>query len=248
MMNRLLLLLIAASAAALIGPRHISADNSNLGLAYEDLRDAMYNDEPLETVSARYDNALEELADAFVSSRERHLWASRLEYMMGRACKARDQKPEAAGHYERGLEHVEAAMAGGVFSEGWRMMSEHISQLCLVKDIGFILSNGRKVAQYAENALALDPENVAAQIILAAAKVYPPAVFGGNPRIGIVMMQQALDLGAREKDDLFNIYSGIGLAYSKLGQKAAARGWFEKALELYPNNEYVNGEYRKVLD
>jgi tetratricopeptide (TPR) repeat protein len=246
--KHLLLLLIAVSAASLFCPRSAQAEGSNLRLAYEALRDAMYNDEPLAAVELRYNRAQEELVAAFIGPRERNLWGSRLEYMMGRACKVRDEKERAAFHYENGLARAEAAMAGGGSSEAWRMMSENISQLCLVRDLGFILANGLKVGEYAEKALALDPTNPAAQIILAAAKVYPPAVFGGNPRVGILMMQEALDLGARERDDMFNIYSGIALAHSKLGHKSEAKGWFEKALELYPGNRYVNEEYRKVRD
>jgi tetratricopeptide (TPR) repeat protein len=73
-------------------------------------------------------------------------------------------------------------------------------------------------------------------------------VFGGNPRVGIEMMRRVLERGAREKDDLFNIYSGIGLAYGKIKNREAALKWLEMALELYPNNEYVNEEYRKILD
>jgi len=241
-------MLTVVSAAALLQPPPARAEGSNLRVAYEAMRDCMYNDEPLERVERCYGRALEELAAAFLGSRERSLWASRLEYVMGRAYKVRENKQAAAAHYERGLEHAEKAMAGGVFSEGWRMMSENISQLCLVKDIGFILANGLKVGDYAEKAVALDPANVGARIILAAAKVYPPAMFGGNPRTGIAMMQQVLDLEPWEKDDLFNIYSGIGLAHSKLGQKEEARSWFRKALQLYPGNEYVNEEYRKVLE
>ncbi|MBN1835314.1 MAG: tetratricopeptide repeat protein [Spirochaetales bacterium] len=244
-MKPLVLILIILIAAAVAVPL-LRAESSNLGIAYEALRDSTYNDEPLAEVEARYAAALEELAVAFVGPRERSLWASRLEYMMGRAYQVRECKEAAAEHYERGLEQAEQSMAGGAHSEGWRMMSENISQLCLVEDLGFLLANGRKVAEYAEKAQALDPGNVAAQIILAAAKVYPPAVVGGNPRTGIVMMQQALDLGATEKDDLFNIYSGMALAHSKLGRKEEACAWFEKALQLYPGNEYVTEEYRKL--
>ncbi|MBN1836606.1 MAG: hypothetical protein JW820_12200, partial [Spirochaetales bacterium] len=138
-MKRLVLILIAV-AAALVAVPAARADSSNLRIAYEALRDAMYNDEPLVEVELRYACALKELASAFVGSRERNLWASRLEYLMGRACKIRERKEAAAEHYERGLEYAEKSMTGGAYSEGWRMMSENISQLCLVKDLGFILA------------------------------------------------------------------------------------------------------------
>ena len=152
----------------------------------------------------------------------------------------------AASHYEKGLAYIERVPECDVFSEGWRMRSEHIGQLCLVKGLGFLLANGRKVVGCAAQALELDPANAAAQIIVAASKVYPPALFGGNPAIGIELMQKALAMGTAERDDLFNIYSGIGLAYGKLKNSEEARCWLEKALELYPGNLFVRGEYWKL--
>jgi tetratricopeptide (TPR) repeat protein len=244
----LLLFSIAAVAAGLVIPQDSGAESLNLRSAYECLRDAAYNDEPLDAVTRHYEIALQELEQAFVGSRERSLWASRLEYMMGRAFQAWDRKEEAAAHYERGLAHTEAAMAGGAFSEGWRMTSEHVSQLCLVKDLGYLLANGRKVTEYAEKAVALDPANVGARIILAAGKIYAPVVVGGNPRVGLAMMREILDLAPGEKDDLFNIYSGIGLACAKLGRRREARQWYEKALGLYPNNRYLYKEFCKLED
>jgi tetratricopeptide (TPR) repeat protein len=104
------------------------------------------------------------------------------------------------------------------------------------------------VMSYAEKAIALDPRNAAARIIVAASKVYPPPVFGGNPGRGIELMREALALGTAEKDDLFNIYSGIGIAYSKMDDKAAARPWMDKALALYPGNEYIRQELSRLSD
>ena len=76
--------------------------------------------------------------------------------------------------------------------------------------------------------------------------VYPPAMFGGNPKRGIELMQGALALGTAERDDLFNIYLGIGLAYGKLKNTAEARRWLAMALELYPGSAYAKTEYEKL--
>jgi tetratricopeptide (TPR) repeat protein len=245
--QRCLFILIAVAAAAVLpAAQRTGAEPLNLRCAYERLRDAAYDGEPVEVVAGRYELAVEELRGAFIGPRERNLWASRLEYMMGRACRAWDQRGAAAGYFEKGLAYTQAAMADGEFSEGWRMMSEHVGQLCMVEDLGYLVANGRKVTEFAQRAVALDPRNVAARIILAAGKVYAPAMFGGNPRTGINMMEETLALGAREKDDLFNIYSGIAYAYAKIGRREEALNWWEKALVLYPNNQYANKEYRKL--
>jgi tetratricopeptide (TPR) repeat protein len=59
-------------------------------------------------------------------------------------------------------------------------------------------------------------------------------------------MREALAMGTAERDDLFNIYSGIGLAYGKLRDLEEARRWLGKALELYPGNVYARAEYGKL--
>jgi tetratricopeptide (TPR) repeat protein len=245
-MRRLLLLLCLVGALA--GPLPLYAEAGGLHPAYERLRDATYDDEPLPRIETLYSGALAALLAARLAQPEDGLWRSRIEYLMGRAYQNREQKQAAAEHYERGLAQAEAVLAEAEVSDGWRMRSENLSQLCLVKELGFLLANGTKVGQYAEKALELDPRNAAAQIILASGKIYPPPLFGGNPRRGIHMMQQALVLGAAQKDDLFNIYSGIGLAHSKLREREEARKWFARALEVFPNNRYVNEQMAGLDD
>jgi tetratricopeptide (TPR) repeat protein len=213
---------------------------------YEALRDALYNSESVPRLEELHGRVLEALAAAPADFPQRKLWESRVENLIGRGYQVAGDKKKAAAHFERGLALSEEAQREAPCSEGWRWMSENIGQLCLVKDLGFLIANGLKTVRYAEKALALDPRNAAAQIIIASGKVYPPAVFGGNPRMGVELMQRALDMGTNERDDLFNIYSGIGLAYGKLKNPEEARRWLLKALELYPGNRYIQGEEAKL--
>ena len=206
----------------------------------------MYNDEPLENLEGLYGQAVRALDRAALPPHDAALWRSRIEYMLARGYHARADRAGAEARYREGLAWAEAVVEQCPCSEGWRMMSEHIGQLCLVKGLGFLLANGRKVVAYAEKALELDPDNVGAQVIVAASKVYPPRAFGGNPAIGIELMQRALSMGTAERDDLFNIYSGIGLAHGKLKNIEEARRWLREALELYPGNLFIQGEYART--
>jgi tetratricopeptide (TPR) repeat protein len=245
-----------AALAALLAPSHSVSQGAGteeihaetVRYTYESLRDATYNSEPLKTLELLYEQALDSLNRAELPPRTKALLGSRIEFLLARGYQAAGKKPQAASHYEEGLAYIERVPECEVFSEGWQMRSEHIGQLCLVKGLGFLLANGRKVVGCAAQALELDPANAAAQIIVAASKVYPPALFGGNPAIGIELMQKALAMGTAERDDLFNIYSGIGLAYGKLKNIEEARCWLEKALELYPGNLFVRGEYKKLVN
>ena len=244
---KLLFLLPPLLLASLAFPLSAAPDPSAaVRRAYDDLRDAAYDNAPIGRIESLYREARAQVEAAGLDASTRSYWLSRVEYMMGRGYQAWELEEEAGGHYEAGLGLTGRALEGGDFSEGWRMMSEHQGQLCIVKELGYLLANGPKVLRYAKIAAELDPQNAAAQILLAAAKIYPPPIAGGNPQVGIEMMGRALSLGAAETDDLFNIYSGIGVAYAKLGDSRRAVRWLELALELYPNNRYVRGEYEKL--
>jgi tetratricopeptide (TPR) repeat protein len=224
----------------------LQANPANYQLAYEELRDAMYDYRPLPQVEAVFQSAVSMVEEENLGERQRLYWLSRLEYVMGRAYQSREDKKRAAPHFEAGLDYAQRAVELEEFSDGWRMMAENIGQLLLVRGTSFLLSNWTKGPQYAQRALKTDPENVPARIYLAAAKVYPPAIAGGDPAKGIEMLTQTLALQSGEKDDLFNIYSGLGICYGKLRRKAEASEWLLKALELYPNNAFARKELTKV--
>lgn len=228
----------------------LAADNAGgpvaVRTAYEELRDAIYNSETPDRFVALYERAIDVLGDVDLPEADRLLWRSRIEYMVARGYQAVEDKKQAIAHYESGISFLDRLQPDRVSSESWRMTSECVSQLCLLKSTAYVITNGPKVSTYAEKALALDPRNAAAKVIIAAAKVYPPAMFGGNPKRGIELMQDALATGTADRDDLFNIYSGIGLAYGKLKDTENARRWLEKALELYPGNAFAREEYRKL--
>jgi tetratricopeptide (TPR) repeat protein len=214
--------------------------------AYELLRDGAYNDERLETLESLYAQANQALEEAVLPSEPQALWRSRIEYMAARGYQSHSSKAEALAHFEKGLGFAETALKLNQSSEAWRMRSEHLSQMCLLKGTGYLMANGTKVIAFAEKALQLDPANAAARVIVANSKIYPPALFGGNPAAGIRLMQEALARGNAARDDLFNIYSGIGVAYEKLKDAAAAREWVLKALELYPSNLFAQKQYSHI--
>lgn len=237
-----LILLLAATALA----AEPSQSTGPVRSGYEALRDAVYNSEAVPQLEVLYARALAAIEAADLTAPDRSLWTSRIEYLLARGYQAVEDRQRAADHFEKGRSYLGPLVESGDSSEAFRMMSECLSQLCLVKGLGFILANGPKVAPYAEKALALDPRNAAAAIIIAAGKVYPPPLFGGDPRAGIALMEKALALGTADRDDLFNINLGVGLAWGKLGKSDEARTWLGRALELYPGSRFARAEYKKA--
>ncbi len=215
--------------------------------AYEGLRDAAYDEsEPIEEIRERYRRTIQ-AADADAPDPKLRLYRRSLAQLMaGRAERAAGNPEAATGHYEACLASARASLDLGSYSEGYRMMAEAVSQMCLTRGAAFVLANGSSVLRYARQAIALDGNNGRAHIILAAAKIYPPAVLGGDPDRGASLLKRSMEMPDIEKDDWFNIYSGMGVACAKLRLKDEAAGWLERALRLYPGNRFARREYDRL--
>jgi tetratricopeptide (TPR) repeat protein len=126
-------------------------------------------------------------------------------------------------------------------SRGCRLYAEVAGQMVLLNDIGFLIKTGPQIRKYIEKAIELDPSNTKARILYAGEKIYTPRLFGGNPKEGIEMLLEIDTSCERDREDRFNIYSGIGYAYAALGERNQARRWFLRAGEVYPGNVFAKG-------
>jgi tetratricopeptide (TPR) repeat protein len=188
-------------------------------------------------VDPLYRNALAK-AQETLTGRELYIMLSRCEYLMGRAYQYEERKAEAIARYDQGISWAERAQEEGAGTEGWQLLAENISQSCVVRPVSYALANGLKVESYSKKALAENPRNAAAQIMIASRWIYAPAPFH-NYRRGIRMMEEIPSASDPEKEDLFNVYSAIGYAYVQQKKPGDARPWLLKALEIYPTNKYV---------
>jgi tetratricopeptide (TPR) repeat protein len=209
------------------------------------LRDAIYEQNlTADEILPLYRRA-RETADSSLSGPARYVMLSRCEYMMGRAYQYEERKTEAAARYAEGMNWAEKAVKEQPSAEAWRMRAENLSQSCVVRSAAYAMANGLDVAKWANNALALNKRNAAAQHLIAARWVYAPSPFN-NYRKGIEMMTAILSESDPEKDDLFNIYSAIGYAYIQQKKYAEARPWLIKSLEVYPSNKYIQSLLSKL--
>ena len=226
-----------------------------LGLAYpsppphgfDRLRDAVYGQNTtMETVKSLYSTNQASVRASTLKHQERYYWLSMSEYLIGRAYGHEKDKKSAARHLDIALDHVEESLSQGEYSEGYRLMSDIIGHLCIIKSFGYLMRHGPKVKRFAKKALELDPLNGKAHIILASSRIYPPTAFGGDPEKGIERMKKALTMPGISREDLFNIYSGIGVGYAKLNRQQKAAIWIKKALEVYPGNKHALEVSRKL--
>jgi tetratricopeptide (TPR) repeat protein len=178
---------------------------------------------------------------------QRLYWLARLESLSGYMDMILTKDNRAAeAPFEESLSLSREALKLGEFSEGYRLMSSDISYLCAVKGVGYAMVNGRDVERHAEEAVRLDPANGKAMIVLASIKIYVPPLFGGDPQKGIEILQKALRLAKLDKEDLFDIYSRIGVAFGKLRNHKKAREYLSRSLQLFPSNLYAKEELDKL--
>ncbi|MDR2797146.1 MAG: tetratricopeptide repeat protein [Treponema sp.] len=228
----LLLLLCAVNCTLLYG--------DSLPSWFIPLRDAVYEQNlSADALVSLYKQTIQE-TEKNLSGQSRYLMLSRCAYMLGRAYQYEGRKEEAAAQYEQGITWATTALQEGDTTEGWQMLAEHISQSCAVRPVSYALANGGKVASYAKKALELDTRNGAALYMIAARYVYAPAPFNNYKR-GIQMMQDIIHKPdvILQKDDRFNVYTAIGYAYYQQKQYMEAQPWFQKALSVYPTNQFV---------
>jgi tetratricopeptide (TPR) repeat protein len=207
---------------------------------YLPLRDSVYEQRlGIGDIEQLYTQAVQ-TARQQLSGRALYTMFSRCEYSMGRTYLLEENNKQAETHFELGLDWAEKSLDTEQTSEGWQMLGENISQLCRVKSTGWVIFNGLKVEEYAKKALKLNPYNSAAKLLISSRWVYAPTPFNDYPR-GIREFEAMLGDSKNEmdKDDRFNVLSGIGYAYNQQKKYAEARVWFEKSLELYPTNIFI---------
>ena len=232
-----MILLIFMFLAAVV-PASASTPPETLPEWFIPLRDAIYEQQlNAEQVASIYRDVTQ-MANSSLSGHDLNLMLSRAEYMMGRALQFEGQNREAGERYDQGIIFAERALAISESSEAWQMLAENISQNCVVKSTAYAMSNGLRVERHSRSALEINPRNATARFLIAARWAYAPSPFHNYNR-ALQMLKAIPEETDPQKDDLFNIYSSIGYTYMQQRNNAQARIWFEKSLEIYPTNRYI---------
>ncbi|MDR1399377.1 MAG: hypothetical protein LBJ41_05600 [Treponema sp.] len=165
---------------------------------------------------------------------------SRCEYLMGLSFQIEGKKNEAAAFYEQGIAWAEESLARLPTSEGYRLLGTNISLLCGVRH-SYALSNYGRIEENANKAINMDPQNLAAYYLIAAKYVVAPWPFG-NVRKGVSLLEEITrqNIELMEKEDLFNLYLMLELACLKLKRNEDVQMWHEKAMSLYPTNNFIS--------
>lgn len=228
----------------------ISVQAQNLTELYNELRDDMYNQGTTSPdIQQQIDEALALVDSVDMEEEESLYWRAKFDYISARVYMEADMEDkkdfekfrskEAEARFERAYDNLGAYLEIREDSDVLTLRADILGQLCLLKGTSFTMSNGLNIRKMTDRALELNPENAKALVLAGNDRVYTPKIFGGKPRDGIALFERAENMPNAEKDDLFNIYSGIGVAWQKLKKKDLAIFWMNKALTIYPENIYI---------
>ncbi len=197
---------------------------------------------------------------------DKYLYTAGIEYWMGRAYQSFDQTrtviehhkmvqrgkflkcqqfytapDDAIKHYEVALDNINKYIDENPVSEAYRQYSEIQGQLLLLKPVTYVLANGLSVKRTLKKSLKLDPENVKSLIADGASDIYTPPNYGGDQDKGINLLKTVLEMDGVDKEDRFNIFTGIGYGLIVKEDYPEALEWLDKAEGIYPGNVYLSG-------
>jgi hypothetical protein len=164
---------------------------------------------------------------------------SRCAYLAGITFQAEDRKNEAAAYYDQGIAWAEDSLSIMPTSEGYQYLAANIALSCWVKPLSYALANVGKIEENAQRALALNPQNLAAQYIIAAKYIQAPWPVG-NMKRGATLLREIVSRNTEclEREDLCNIYLAMAVVSQKEKKNDEERIWQGRALALYPTNRF----------
>jgi len=203
-------------------------------------RDAVYmqNKDLLETMRL-YAAVKQEIGNSAMGI-EKYLTLARCEYLMGITFRAENRNNEAAAFFEQGIVWAEESICIQPTSEGYLLLGSGISFLCEIKR-SYGLRNHGKIEENAHKALALYPDNIMAQYLIASFYIVAPwpvaDVRKGTAILGEILNQNYMALN---KDDLFNLYLMLQVACLKQKKNREAQIWRDRGAALYPSNNFIS--------
>jgi hypothetical protein len=124
-------------------------------------------------------------------------------------------------------------------SEAYQYLAMNIALSCWVRPRSYALANVNRIEENVQMAITLNPQNLAAQYIIATKYIQAPWSVG-NMKKGASLLREILnqDLGSLEREDLCNIYLTMVAVCQKEKKNDEEGIWQRKALALYSTNRF----------
>jgi hypothetical protein len=203
------------------------------------LRDTVYMQDSSALQVVRLYAAAKTEAEQVLAGVDLYIALSRCAYFAGITFQAEGRKSEAAAYYDQGIVWAEDSLSIRPTSEAYQYLAANIALSCWVRPRSYALAHIGKIEENAKRALALNPQNWAAQYIIAAKYIQAPWPLG-NIKKGANLLREIVgrNLESLEREDLCNIYLAMAVVSQKEKKYDEEGLWQERALALYPTNRF----------
>jgi tetratricopeptide (TPR) repeat protein len=240
-----LLLLLAAVTPAMHGETSVSLDSLYTSPSYEAYMDTLYNARPVQEISAALGHLRDYLiyvrsADGASAVVEAHALAlTGKHFIVEDYCHDIAVGKQYLQEAEKILEQSQCSEAS-ICSQAAVVKAEIAGSYFLTDQAAYLFTYGLSSSKHIEEALSIAPDNIHAQIMLANKYFYTPGLFGGSLRKARSILE-TIDLTGSSLPEfqLFTVLQLKGLIASKSRDTSAALIYFRQALELYPENNYL---------
>ena len=152
-------------------------------------------------------------------------------------------------HFDKAIDECNQALKIKKGSDGYSTLAQAISMNCTAKNVSYVLANGLKVRANAKKAVALDYSNGLGQFMVIAQDAYAPWPFCKLKSSRKALLRVLDDKYIRiERFDYQMIYAAIGYTFYKQKKWDKAIEWYNKILELYPQNFAARQMIKKIQD
>lgn len=168
-----------------------------------------------------------------------YYWKSKISLIRGQVYYALEMDRESENQMESSISMAEKSMNYGEYSDGWRLQADAGSYLMLFKGVGYIIANLEKIQANAKRALELDPGNVRASLIIAQRLIKAPALFGGNKKNGLLILENINEREDISKEDRYYIMLALSEVYKSSKREQDALKIYHSLLAIYPGSSFI---------
>jgi len=166
-------------------------------------------------------------------------WTARTHLLAATWYNWRNESRSAQRELSVVFERIGDALADGDFSDGFRVRADAHSQMAMARGFVYMIRNGEDAKNDTLQALALDPDNIHANITGAGYFLNAPPFAGGNVPRGLSLLEHALTLEPESEWDSFLVFIWLAQGYAKQEQTVQALRYWEQASAIFPGSSIL---------
>jgi tetratricopeptide (TPR) repeat protein len=201
-------------------------------------RKMFYNNEaPLAEVNDTL-NFSKEALNKLPGSFDKYYWLAQVEFVAAEAAELYKENKQASKSFSASSRFIKKALHyNAKSSDANRLLVDTKMRLMVFKGPAYLMIEGPIAFMDVNKAVGYDKKNYTALNSLGVYYLNAPIFGGGNTNWGINMLKKALE--SKDEFDNFISYAWLGKAYQKKRNIEESTKYYNKALEIYPNSQWI---------